>query len=256
LLSGGALASALAVGAASAGVPARLLEETVRAAMRVAAGQAAGVATPAAVLMNEVLRAMLMTKLKVYLAVGLVAVMFGAGGLAFRAAGQAPAPGEQRTAARPPTDLDLLRREVEVLKLQVELLQDKQRAQEAELRSLRGHGGTALPAGEVPGVHAPTKTPPAGDMRPVLPPETQSIPYYYGTYVPSVREATPPVTSYGAPGGLHVTRISPEQQLEAAVKALRENPDDEQARRRAVQALERALQQLKQKDPTDGQQAK
>jgi RNA polymerase sigma factor (sigma-70 family) len=128
-LSGGALAAALAEGAAAA-VPAPWVSATARAATLVAAGQAAAVATPAALLMNEVLRAMLLTKLKVYVAVTLVAVLLGAGGLAYQASGQ-PAPTEAkpapRAAARPLTDVEILRREVAILKAQLELLQDQVR---------------------------------------------------------------------------------------------------------------------------------
>jgi hypothetical protein len=130
-LAGGALAVALAEGATAA-VPAPWVQATARAATLLSAGQAAAAATPAALLMKEVLRAMLMTKLKVYVTTALVAVLLGAGGLAYRAAGQAPQPG-----AMPLTDLEVLRREVEILKLQMEVMQAKVRAQEAELRTLR-----------------------------------------------------------------------------------------------------------------------
>jgi RNA polymerase sigma factor (sigma-70 family) len=134
-LSGGALAVALAEGA-SAAVPAPWVHSTAKAATLLAAGQAAAVATPAALLMNEVLRAMLMTKLKGFgVAAALLAVLLGVGGLAYRAPGQAPQGG-----ARPPTDLEVLRREVEILKLQMEVMQAKVRTQEAELRALRGQG--------------------------------------------------------------------------------------------------------------------
>jgi RNA polymerase sigma factor (sigma-70 family) len=136
-LSGGALAVALAEGA-SAAVPAPWVSATAQAAASVAAGQAGAVVTPAAVLMNEVLRTMFITKLKVYVATALVAVLLGVGGLAYQAAGQAPQGG-----ARPLTDLEALRREVEILKLQVEVLQAKVRAQEVELRDLRGKATAA-----------------------------------------------------------------------------------------------------------------
>jgi RNA polymerase sigma-70 factor (ECF subfamily) len=152
-LSGGALAVALAEGA-SAAVPERLARTTVQAVALVVAGQAAAVAPPAAVLMNEVLRAMLMTKLKVYVAVGVVAFLLGAGGLAFRAAGQTAAPPaseparaekrtETRTETRPLTELELLRREVDILKLQVEVMQ-------AELRSLKEKTGGGPAAAAAP----------------------------------------------------------------------------------------------------------
>jgi hypothetical protein len=136
-LSGGALAAALAAGAAAA-VPAPWVGATAKAAALVAAGRAAA-AAPATLLMNEVLRAMLLTKLKLWVAAALAVVVLGAGGVAYRAAGQAPGAG-----ARPLTDLEVLRREVQILKLQVELLQEKVRGQEAALRAL---GRQARPGG-------------------------------------------------------------------------------------------------------------
>jgi hypothetical protein len=73
---------------------------------------------------------MLLTKLKTYGAVVLVAVVLGAWGLAYRAAGQ-DRPGGDRAApraeTRPLSDLEILKREVAILKAQVELLQDQMR---------------------------------------------------------------------------------------------------------------------------------
>jgi hypothetical protein len=47
------------------------------------------------------------------------------------------APVEKRDGEKPPTELEILRREIELLKLKLEVVQEKQRAQEAELRALR-----------------------------------------------------------------------------------------------------------------------
>jgi RNA polymerase sigma factor (sigma-70 family) len=80
-LSGGGLAVALSHNAASASMPAPLVSSTVKAAACVAAGQAAIISAPVAALTKGVLKAMLMTKLKiataVVLAVGLLSVGFG-----------------------------------------------------------------------------------------------------------------------------------------------------------------------------------
>jgi RNA polymerase sigma factor (sigma-70 family) len=142
-LSGGALAVALAEGAAT--VPAAWVSTTARAAALVAAGQTAAVTTPAALLMNEVLRAMLMTKLKIYLATALVAVLLVAGGFAYRATGQVPAGGARGAGGggRPLSELEILRREVQILKLQMEVLQAKMEKQDGELRALKKRGGSA-----------------------------------------------------------------------------------------------------------------
>jgi RNA polymerase sigma factor (sigma-70 family) len=270
-LSGGALAVALAEGA-SAAVPAALAVTTVKAAALVAAGKTAGVATPAAVLMNEVLRAMLMTKLKVYVAVGVVAVLLGAGGFAFRAAAQTRAagespPAEKRAEARPLTDLELLRREVDILKLQMEVMQEKMRLQEAELRALKGKGG-----GQGPGaVRPPAGYTPTPDREKA--PEPRD-----GTFLPGEPgspnrtivgqqqevEAGPAPTRRGSlePGNkpelktsgslIRVERGAPDKpegagdplaDAEAALQKLRANPNDKQA----ADALEKAVQRVKER---------
>ncbi len=87
-LSGPALAAALSE-KASAAVPVSLLDSTAKAAALVASGQAAALTTPAAALMQGVLQAMLIKKLKWAIAAVLVAVLAGAGGWTFRAAGHA-----------------------------------------------------------------------------------------------------------------------------------------------------------------------
>jgi RNA polymerase sigma factor (sigma-70 family) len=93
-LAAGALAAALAEGA-SAALPMPLLASTAKAAVRVAAGQMAALTTPAEVLMHGVLKAMLMKKLTVALVVVLAGLLLGAGGLAYRAAGQATPSGAE-----------------------------------------------------------------------------------------------------------------------------------------------------------------
>ena len=146
-VSGGALASALAGGAARAALPAPLVTGTVRAAALVAAGQLAGLATPAGLLMKGVLTTMFVHKLKVGTAALMVAVALGATGLAYRAGGQVAAPARPD---KPLSELEALRRENELLKLNLEVVLEKVRAQEAELRGLRGGPGKAkLPPDEL-----------------------------------------------------------------------------------------------------------
>ncbi len=129
-LSGGALAVVLTE-SATAAVPVSLVSSTVRAAVLVAAGQAAAVTTPAVILMKEVQKVMFLTKLKFALAAVMVVGLLGTGGVVYRAAGEAPRAAERPPADRPLSELELLRREVEILKLQVEVLQ-------SEMRSLKG----------------------------------------------------------------------------------------------------------------------
>jgi RNA polymerase sigma factor (sigma-70 family) len=134
-LSGAALAMALARDGAAA-LPAGLARATSHAALLVAAGKAALVRSPAIVLMNQVLRSMLMTKLKVGVTV-LVLLVCG-GEVAYRATGQSP-----QVERRAVSDIDLLRREIELLRNRVERLQDRVEAQQTELRALRGAANAA-----------------------------------------------------------------------------------------------------------------
>jgi RNA polymerase sigma factor (sigma-70 family) len=244
LLSGGALAAALAGGDASAAVPARLLTTTVRAAALVAAGQGAGVATPAAALMNEVLRAMLMTRLKVCITMACLVVLAGAGGFVFRAAGQAPEP-VKRGDTRPLTELEVLRREVDILKLQMEVMQEKLRAQDAELRTLKGQAGAARPPAGSPPVSATEETVgPAVELR-----------VGAGGGRRATAQGPPPISIERAPDAPGYRpapsaarpATSPEQDVDAALQALHEASKDDTSLKRAVDALERAVQRLKER---------
>jgi hypothetical protein len=135
-LSGGALAAAVGQGEASAHVPAALLASTA-AAVRTTA-----VSRSVEILVKGALKTMLLAKLK--LAVGAVMVLaaLGAGGLAYRAVGQAAPPAAEK---KPASELDALRRENELLKLNLEVVLEKVRAQEAELKDLKARAGQALP---------------------------------------------------------------------------------------------------------------
>jgi RNA polymerase sigma factor (sigma-70 family) len=144
-ISGAALA-ALAEGAASAQVPAALVCSTTRAAALVAAGQLAAVTTPAAVLMRGALKAMLMAKLKLVVGTVLVAAALGAGGLAYRAgpapvAAQAPR-ADRKDEGKPANELEALRKENELLKLNLQIVLEKVRAQEAAMRTLQARAAS------------------------------------------------------------------------------------------------------------------
>jgi hypothetical protein len=240
-LSGGALAAALAEGA-SAAVPAPWVVATARAAALVAAGRAAAAATPAAVLMREVLKTMLLTKLKFTVAAMAVAVVLGGGGLAYRAAGQ-PAPADRRAEVRPLTELEVLRREVDLLKINLELVLDKVRAQEVEIRALKDRAGGQRPA--------------SGSVSPSLTPFGWAAPKSGAPDRPREHTSAPPQPAGNAgksdrPAGNRTADVVDE--LEAALKALREARDTE-GQRRAADALEKALRKLREHStsgrPTD-----
>jgi hypothetical protein len=115
-LSGGALATALAQGAALAQVPAR----------------AAAASSQATLLAEGVVRAMFLVKVKVVFG-GVLLAALAAGGIAYRAGGAQAAPPEKRSESKPPSEVEALRKEVELLRLNLRVVLEKLRAQEAEL---------------------------------------------------------------------------------------------------------------------------
>jgi RNA polymerase sigma factor (sigma-70 family) len=124
-VTGAALAAALAE-EASAAVPAALVSSAARAA------GGAGAPAAAAGLVKGVMKAMLMTRLKATLAAVVLTAALGTGGYAYRAAGEA-APAD-----KPPPDPEALRKENELLRLNVQVLLEKVRAQENEIAALKG----------------------------------------------------------------------------------------------------------------------
>jgi hypothetical protein len=242
VLPAGALAAALAPGAASAWVPPALLAATARAGMRVAAGEAltAG-AVPARVLAltEGVVKMMLLSKLKV--TVGLALALFlGAGmvGLTYRTGAAEPVtPDDLRTAARPaPDDLEELRAEIDALRKGLQATRDRVKALEAEVQSLRGKGGGGPRAG------APELPPKYGDTldKKPAPEQLHSYRKYLGDRADpnKVPRAEDPLAEIGP-----------------ALKKLRANPDNKEAVEALEKALQRWMEQTKPKD-TVGQPKK
>ncbi len=136
-LSGAALATAICEGAASAQVPAALVSTTTKTAVLVAAGELAAVSASSAILMKGVLKSMFLTKLKLMVSVVMVVTALGTGGLVYRASGQSAVPVQKQSDGKPRSELDRLRHENDLLKLNLEVVLEKVRAQEAEVRALR-----------------------------------------------------------------------------------------------------------------------
>jgi RNA polymerase sigma factor (sigma-70 family) len=255
-LSGGALAGAMA-GSASAQVPPALVWGTARAAALVAAGQLAAVATPAAGLTREVLKAMFLAKLK---AVAATAVVLAAlGGLAWQAGGR----GSARAAPpdRPQSEGEALRKEVELLRLNLLVVLEKVRAQEAELNTLRSKAQAAkTTAGTAQNMLTFTAATPLQTVYTV-----PNVTFAHQLYTNSnFSVQTWPQVQPGEkvrPQDLKPTNAAPSEEadpvklVEAALKALREARNPE-AKRRAAEALEKAAKQLrgqpaKPKDPNN-----
>ncbi len=132
-----ALAAALLPDGASAGVSSMVMTTTIRAALLVAAGETAVVATPAAILMKGVLRTMFLQKLKIALIAVMTTVALGAGGFVYQSGTGASRAQAQAAPARPPNELEALRKENELLKLNLQVVLEKVRAQEEQLRALK-----------------------------------------------------------------------------------------------------------------------
>src|SRR5262245_48592495 len=131
-------AAALGEGVARA-VSIPLVYSTVNAAV----GHSAVVSPTVSLLTDGVLKTMLLKKLKLVLALVMVVGVLGATGLAYRTGGHATA-ADKPTVGKPATEVEALRKEVELLRLNLLVVLEKVSSQEAELRALRGKGGVGL----------------------------------------------------------------------------------------------------------------
>jgi RNA polymerase sigma factor (sigma-70 family) len=139
-LSGGALAAALAENTAAA-LPAPLLSATVKTAVLAAAGELTTVSTSVGILMKGALTTMFVAKLKTMVGVIMVAMALGATSLAYRASAQPGPAAEPRKIGKSLSEVEALRRENELLKLNLEVVLEKVKAQEAELKNLKAQAG-------------------------------------------------------------------------------------------------------------------
>jgi RNA polymerase sigma factor (sigma-70 family) len=213
-----ALTVALSEQVAGAAVPAALMDSAVRGAVLVSAGLEAAAATPAAVLMKGVLKAMFLTKLKLVVTVAAVAGTLGVGGFAYRV-GTPPTAQAQTPAVKPMTDLEALRKENELLKLNLQVVLEKVRAQEAELKSLKEKS--------------------VADKKALSDAKLKEQRRFYAENVAGYER------NVLYPSEYVVKPTDPVAAVEAALKALKE-ARDEKGKRQAAEALEKATQKLKQ----------
>jgi hypothetical protein len=136
-VSGGALAASLAQSSASAKVPVSLVWTTAKAATLVAAGQFVGVSVPAVGLMKGTMNMMFLAKLKTVIGTSVVAVALGIGGLIYNAE-LVPGGAQAADEAKPKSELEKLRKENELLKINLQVTLEKIIAQEDELKKLKG----------------------------------------------------------------------------------------------------------------------
>jgi RNA polymerase sigma factor (sigma-70 family) len=265
-LSGGALAVALSQEGAPAAMAAGLVSSTARAAALVAAGQLAAVSTTAVLLMQGVTKMMLLKKLRLVAGAVVVLAALGAVGISYQLGGSGAA--KAAPPDKPRNELEALRRENELLKLNLEVVLEKVRAQEAELRELRPRdsglprrdsglprgSGSMTPGGPgMPGEGSDTRPPGTGSGVLWAPDMAggNSVPSRPGTGggggPPTGASGAPPMGSSGPPGK---TKLDAVQEAESALKAFREAKDTA-GEWRATETLEKALERLKQQQSAE-----
>jgi hypothetical protein len=210
----------------------------VKVATLVAAGELSVVSTSVGILMKGAFQAMLWAKLKLAVGAVLVVMTLGASGLVYKASGQ-PASGPKR----PLSELEALRRENELLKLNLEVVLEKVRAQEAELRASRSAtANVKLEMGDKVEVGDLLKVIRLrGGVQDVIKLRNDSKPPEVELSLPE-NDAPRRVTTE-----LHLevkSKPDPLHEAEAALKALREARDTE-SQRKAADALDKALKMLR-----------
>jgi hypothetical protein len=224
-LSVGALAAAVSAGAASAGLSPALRASTVEAVLK-----AGTVPAQVLVLTEGVMKAMLLTKLKVTACFAALMLLAGVGatGLTYRATAQDSTQGAGYLApvsSRPQADdLESLRLEMEALRKSLQATRERVKTLEDEVRTLKGQGG--MKGGSMMGM---------GKGMPGMMGRGMGGP-------PGMRGAGQEMRS--GPQGGNVRPSDPVADAEAALKKLRQDPTD----KRAADELERALKRLKERE--------
>jgi RNA polymerase sigma factor (sigma-70 family) len=249
-VSGGALAAVLSEKTASACVTGALAASTARVAVLVTAGEAltAG-AVPARVvaLAEGVVKTMLLTKLRAFVAVAVVTLV-GAGvvGLSYRTGAAEPKqPAAPNAAQGVADDLEALRLEVEALRKSLQATRERVRALEDEVAALKGTKAEAAPA--------PNKPAPAA-LKEEL--EREKVRLYkladektLKDLADQKRKAVEAAEKLSDLAAQKMKQTAdPLAEAEAALKKLKERPDDKEA----ADALEKALQRLKEQRKPKG----
>ncbi len=242
-LSGGAVAAALAEGAAPAHLPASLLSSATKAAV----GQAT-LSLSVDCLVKGALKTMLLAKLKVAAGAVMVVAVLGASGLVYRAAGQsARVATERKFDTKPRSELEALRRENELLKLNLEVVLEKVRAQEAQLHALRGNAKSVGKAEAKPETDA--KNALQSDFlmwaeRAAWSPRMSDRGYISRSQAEADDARKRAADRALRDAAAELDLMKQLQDAEVALQALREAPNQE-SRRRAADQLEKALKGLR-----------
>jgi RNA polymerase sigma factor (sigma-70 family) len=250
-----AVAALLTEGVASACLPASLRASTVKAVLR-----AGTIPAQVLALTEGVMKAMLLTKLKVTAGFGMLMLLAGAGatGLTYRAAAQQPkqesAYYNSFVAARQaPDDLESLRLEMEALRKELRATRERVKTLEDEVRTLKGQGGTRRTGGGA-GSRAGPPTTGLGSGGPGGGGPFGSSSGIGGSGGTGNFGQSNPF-SPGGPldrGKRLETPSDPVADAEAALKKLRQDPTDKQAAEELERALKRLKEREKQRPPAGG----
>jgi RNA polymerase sigma factor (sigma-70 family) len=247
------LAAVLAERATAVYVRSALATSTAKAAVLVAGGQAltAGVVPARVTTLTEgVMKAMLLTKLKAFVAVAFILLMgAGAVGLTYRTGAAEPERVRAGDALRTLADeLEALRLEVQALRKSVEANRERVKALEGEVASLRGRSAPGAA-----GLKEELER--AMQLRDLA--EEKALKDLAVSPSAAVEDATAlgNLVDEKALKDMATRRLKEAKQVadplaeaEAALKKLRQRPDDKQA----VDALERALRRLKERAQPGG----
>jgi RNA polymerase sigma factor (sigma-70 family) len=228
-----AVAALLAEGAASASLPSALRASTIKAALT-----AGAVPVKVLALTEGVMKAMLLSKLKITACFGLLMLLTGIGAtwLTYRATAQQPNQGVALASRSRTDELEALRLEIEALRKELRATRERVKTLEGEVGALKGQSGSRAGAMSPGGDAMSRMMQPmgSGGMRgkgsgPMMPGSMGGSPGYKGA-------------GHEMRGG--VRPADPVADAEAALKKLRQDPSDKQA----AEELERALKLLKEQE--------
>jgi hypothetical protein len=234
---------------------------TAKAAVLVAAGNLATVSMPVAVLMKGVLKSMFIAKLKMAVGFCALAVLtLGFGAAAYQTGGaQQKTPSANQSIGKPLNELEALRKENELLKLNLQVVLEKVHAQEIELHAHRSKTAVKWFAPATPASPPPPLVPIGKQEAPFRESSSPRSPASASSLVPIGKQYAPdgtaippsapmsetkpatPGSSIGAYNAYNFSYSSSEE----ALRRLREAKSDD-VRRQAVEDLEKAVQRLRQ----------
>jgi RNA polymerase sigma factor (sigma-70 family) len=222
-LTAAALATAISAAATSAAVPPGLVGTTVKGAKLVALGKLAAISSSVTTLMKIGAKSMFLAKLKATF-VTLVVLGFVGGGIVYSGGGS----------PQPKNELEALRRENELLKVNLRVTLEKIESLEKQVASLKGEASKRIYAAEVGAAQRLLAERLDADVR-----KRQEAEMIERLETIRTRQAKAERTQ---------TRVRHLQELDAlldSLSKLRANPENKKAREQALDSLEILLKKLR-----------